>query len=297
LPTGGQAVRNWRLLHCHSATRFSLISGQRPPYDFVVVDEAQDLGIQQLRFLAAIGSGRPAGLFFAGDLGQRIFQQPFSWKSAGVDIRGRSRTLRINYRTSHQIRSQADLLLDPAIADVDGNVKERSGTVSVFNGAAPAFALLNTPEEEVQAVSEWLQRRLADGVRPHEIGVFVRSEAELPRAVEAVRAAGLEHTALDERAETRSDFASVATMHYAKGLEFRAVAVMACEDEVIPLQSRLAEVADPGDLEDVYNTERYLLYVACTRARDHLVISSGGVPTEFLSDLRQAHVNPQSGRT
>jgi len=80
-----------------------------PPFEFAVVDEAQDIGVGQLRFLAALGGGRPNALFFAGDLGQRIFQQPFSWKSLGVDIRGRSRTLRVNYRTSHQIRRQADL--------------------------------------------------------------------------------------------------------------------------------------------------------------------------------------------
>jgi superfamily I DNA/RNA helicase len=86
-------------------------AGKKAPFDFAVVDEAQDLSVSQLRFLAAIGAARPDALFFAGDLGQRIFQQPFSWKSFGVDIRGRSRTLRVNYRTSHQIRMQADRLL------------------------------------------------------------------------------------------------------------------------------------------------------------------------------------------
>jgi ATP-dependent exoDNAse (exonuclease V) beta subunit len=90
-----------------------------------VVDEAQDVSVAQLRFLAALGSGHPNGLFFAGDLGQRIFQQPFSWKALGVDVRGRSSTLRINYRTSHQIRMQADRLLGPELSDVDGDTEER----------------------------------------------------------------------------------------------------------------------------------------------------------------------------
>ena len=90
---------------------------------------ARPLGVAQLRFLASLVGNKPNGLFFAGDLGQRIFQQPFSWRDLGVEVRGRSRTLRINYRTSHQIRSQADLLLDPRMADVDGNVEERKGTV------------------------------------------------------------------------------------------------------------------------------------------------------------------------
>jgi superfamily I DNA/RNA helicase len=74
-------------------------------------------------------------------------------------------------------------------------------------------------------------------------------------------------------------------MHLAKGLEFRAVAVMACDDEVTPLQERIEMVADDSDLEEVYNTERHLLYVACTRARDHLLVTSGDTPSEFLDDL------------
>ena len=84
-----------------------------PPFDHCVIDEAQDVGVAELRLLAALGGGRPDGLFFAGDLGQRIFRTPFSWRALGVDVRGRSHTLRINYRTSHQIRRQADRLLPP----------------------------------------------------------------------------------------------------------------------------------------------------------------------------------------
>ena len=75
-------------------------------------------------------------------------------------------------------------------------------------------------------------------------------------------------------------------MHLAKGLEFRAVAVMACDDEVIPLQERIENVVDEADLEDVYNTERHLLYVACTRARDHLLVTGVDTASEFLEDLK-----------
>ena len=114
------------------------------PFEFVVVDEAQDISVAQLRFLAALGGDRTNSLFFAGDLGQRIFQTPFSWKSLGVDIRGRSQTLRINYRTSHQIRMQADRLLGPEVADVDGNIEDRHGTISVFNGPPPYIRVFDT---------------------------------------------------------------------------------------------------------------------------------------------------------
>lgn len=89
-----------------------------------------------------------------------------------------------------------------------------------------------------------------------------------------------------EHVETTAGYVAICTMHLAKGLEFRVVAVMACDDEVVPLQERIETVADEADLEEVYNTERHLLYVACTRARDHLLVTSGGSPSEFLDDLR-----------
>jgi superfamily I DNA/RNA helicase len=250
------------------------------------VDEAQDLSVSGLRFLAALGGGRPNALFFAGDLGQRIFQQPFSWKSLGVDIRGRSRTLRINYRTSHQIRQQADRLLGPEVTDVDGNSEDRSDTVSVFNGPPPVIRVLPTENEEIKAVGTWLAEQSKAGVLPHEFGLFVRSAGQLGRAQAAVKESGLPFNILDEHVETTSGHVSISTMHLAKGLEFRAVAVMACDDEIIPLQERIETVGDDADLKEVYDTERHLLYVACTRARDNLLVTSVEPASEFLDDLR-----------
>jgi superfamily I DNA/RNA helicase len=250
-----------------------------------VIDEAQDIGIAQLRFLAAMGAWRPDSLFFAGDLGQRIFQQPFSWKALGVDIRGRSRTLHINYRTSHQIRRQADRLLGPEVADVDGNTEDRRGTVSVFNGTVPLIKAFDNQDDEINMVGNWLRERSSEGIAPHEIGVFVRSEKELDRARAAVEKSGLPFKVLDEHVETTSGFVSLCTMHLAKGLEFRVVVVMACDDEILPSQERIEAVSDNADLEEVYNTERHLLYVACTRARDHLLVSSVQPASEFLDDL------------
>ncbi len=256
------------------------------PFDFVVVDEAQDIGVPQLRFLAALAGDRPDGVFFAGDLGQRIFQTPFSWRSLGVDVRGRSQTLRINYRTSHQIRRQADRLLPAELSDVDGNTEVRRGTVSAFNGPEPVVSVLESGGDESAAIARWLEARTAGGVQAHEIGVFVRSEAQLPRACAAVQTAGLEVAELDGGSDGAVGRVAVATMHLAKGLEFRAVAVAACDDEILPLQARIQAVADDADLEDVYETERQLLYVACTRARDHLLVTGVEPASEFLEDLR-----------
>jgi superfamily I DNA/RNA helicase len=256
------------------------------PFDFIVVDEAQDIGVAQLRFLAALGGDRGNALFFAGDLGQRIFQQPFSWKALGVDVRGRSSTLKINYRTSHQIRMQADRLLGPEVTDVDGNKESRMGTISIFNGPSPAIQILKDADEESQAVAQWLRERLDEGIAPGEVGIFVRSDAELPRAQAAVHIAGIPFVVLNEKVEMEAGKASISTMHLAKGLEFRTVVAMACDDEVIPLQKRIETATDEAELEEVYATERHLLYVACTRARDHLLVTGVKPASEFLGDLK-----------
>ncbi len=153
------------------------------------------------------------GLFFAGDLGQRIFQVPFSWRSLGVDIRGRSATLRINYRTSHQIRSQADRLLGKQITDVDGNTEDRRATISVFNGPVPLLRVVGSAEEESGVVGRWLAERAAEGVAAGEMAVFVRSAAELPRARAAVEGAGLPFSILDDGVKTVRDRVPVGTMH------------------------------------------------------------------------------------
>jgi superfamily I DNA/RNA helicase len=191
----------------------------------------------------------------------------------------------VNYRTSHQIRAQADRLLGEEIADVDGNTESRKGTVSVFNSPVPTVREFRTQMLEIEGVGDWLKAQSDAGLVPHEIGVFVRSDAELARARQALQHANLPFVVLDEKVQSVIGKASIATMHFAKGLEFRAVTVMACDDEVIPLQSRIESVSDESDLDEVYATERHLLYVACTRAREFLYVSGTVPASEFLADL------------
>ena len=255
------------------------------PFTYIVVDEAQDLGVSELRFLAAISPKSQDALFFAGDQGQRIFQQPFSWSALGIDVRGRSSTLNVNYRTSHQIRRTADRLLPSTVRDVDGNADERDRTVSVFNGPPPEVLLFDTQQEEIAAVSAWIDRARAEGIHPSEIALFVRTRDELGRARAAVEATGLSWLELSERDQDASGQVLVGTMHLAKGLEFKAVGVIACDDGILPLQSRLEGVADETELDDVYETERHLFYVACTRARDRLLITAVRPASEYIQDL------------
>ena len=258
------------------------------PFSHIIVDEAQDLGVPELRMLAAIAEKKPDALFFAGDLGQRIFKEPFSWMALGVDIRGRSHTLKVNYRTSHQIRRTVDRLLPPLVRDVDGNEEDRRGTVSVFNGPDPEIRVFKDSNQETDGLALWIHGAIEDGIEPGEIGVFVRSTEELPRARAVVKKAGRTPLELSDRVEERKGRISIGAMHLAKGLEFKAVVVMACDDDVLPLQDRIETVADEAGLDEVYETERRLFYVACTRARDRLLVSGVEPASEFFADLESA---------
>ncbi len=245
---------------------------KNPPFDFIVADEAQDLSIAQMRLLAILCGQKHNGLFLAGDLGQRIFQTPFSWKALGIDIRGRSYPLQINYRTSHQISTHAARLLPPSLADVDGNVEHRSETQSTFNGPEPIIQTLDNETQEKDVVAQWLTKLLDKGIAYDEIGLFVRSMNLLKRVSAVLESAGMNNIYVN-------------VMHEAKGLEFRAVAVMACDQEILPLQVRIENISDESNPEDIYNTERQLLYVASTRAREHLLITGVKRGSDFLKDL------------
>jgi superfamily I DNA/RNA helicase len=133
-------------------------------------------------------------------------------------------------------------------------------------------------------VAAWLRARLEDGLEPFEVGVFVRTQDEFARAGMALEQAGLEHVALVDSAP-QSRLAALGTMHDAKGLEFKAVAVMACDDDIVPLASRLVTAGEASNLEEINNTERHLLYVTASRAREHLWVSGVGPASEFLGDM------------
>ena len=259
--------------------------GGAPPFDFAVVDEAQDVSQAELQCFAALGGNRPNAIFFAGDTAQRIFQTPFSWKANGVEIRGRSTNLKVNYRTSQEIRERADRLLDPEITDGDGNAEQRSGTLSVFNGPVPEIRSFAEERAESAAVGEWMNRQLASGTSAGEIILFVRSEAQLSRAEDAAKVIDLPYQYLTASMETIQDTLIIALMQLAKGLEFRAVAVMACDEDALPDPASIAAASDPTELQELYMSERQLLYVACTRARDALLVSSAGRASEFISDM------------
>ena len=184
----------------------------------------------------------------------------------------------------------ADRLLPSSIADVDGRDEERNGTVSVFNGPVPVVVIAADVAAEVAAVATFIKAALDDGIQPEEIGVFVRTRNVIDRTRDAVKAAGRDASEITLFKSGGIGHVRVGVMHLAKGLEFKAVAVMACDEDQLPLKSRLEAVADETELDDVFDTERQLFYVACTRARDRLMVSGIKPGSEFISDLKKRQI-------
>lgn len=153
----------------------------------------------------------------------------------------------------------------------------------MIKGERYAFSNVNS---ECEVVAGWIKKQVKAGASPGEIGIFVRSDDEVSRAEAVAQILDMPFVVIDESKDTRAEMITISTMHLAKGLEFRYVVVMACDDEVIPSQSRIEEVTDMSDLEEVYNTERHLLYVACTRARDGLLVTGVDPESEFLEDMQ-----------
>lgn len=236
------------------------------PFSHAVIDEAQDISVPELLLLGRVLGEAENGLFFAGDIGQRIFRAPFPWAATGVEIRGRSRSLKVNYRTSHQIRRYSDELLPETLVEPDGTEDNRLGVTSVFEGSAPEIRACSSREEEVTALQAWIDALFKQGFQASEVMILVRTDDLVSSIAPKVSV-------------------PVMTMHVAKGAEFRAVAVIGLDQDVVPLEDRLLMARDEAQVDEIMNTERHLLYVAATRARDRLWLSGVSPVSEFLQDL------------
>lgn len=271
-------VMSWSQL-CYEAAQGV---GSKPPFRHVVADECQDFGPAEFTLLRSIAPLGSDDLFLCGDAGQRIYRAKFTYGGLGIDVRGRSTRLKVNYRTTEQIRRFADGLIPATIDEGDGDDGVRA-TVSVLSGPVPESRSCASVAEEIEAVASWVKGLLAEGFLPRDVAVFARTEALLrERAQKALEAAGVDVHALDDETPLSATQASVGTMHRAKGLEFRAVAVVGCDQGALPSPKAL-EVADDADRDAAIEQERQLLYVATTRARERLLVTSSGVPSEFLA--------------
>ena len=256
-------------------------------YAAVIVDEAQDMGAPAFRLLRAIAPPGRNDLFIAGDGHQRIYgRRRVVLGRCGIDIRGRSRKLRLNYRTTEQTRRWATALLAGRdIDDLDGGADDSHGIRSLTRGPQPELAHFDTREEHDAHLLACIGKLVADGEPLRGACVAARTGAERDAAANALRDGGFECAVLGGAAsddEQRGDAVRVATMHRVKGLEFDHVLLASVNAGLVPLRAR-GEAADASAKENAETEERALLHVAATRARKSLTVLSFGRPSRFVA--------------
>src|SRR5690606_3117782 len=250
------------------------------PYEHVIADEAQDFGPGELRLLRALSAPGMNDVFLASDANQRIFKPYTPPARAGLEVRGRSVTLRVNYRLTDQIRRLAESVISGKQECDEVTVT----SVSLLRGVEPEVKVLPRVNVEVEAVRDWLKNLVANGYRPGEIAIFARRKDILEDRVQpAVKNANLESFNLESDDAPPSNRVAVGTFHRCKGLQFRAVAVMGVEDGIVPLESVRTRQPDEAAQRAFVEMERNLLYVACSRARERLMLTGVARPSEFVS--------------
>ncbi|HEY3411923.1 MAG TPA: 3'-5' exonuclease [Armatimonadota bacterium] len=273
---------------CRRAAELLQTGRIESPFDAVIVDETQDLQPRQIAFLHALAGDGPDRLMLAGDGGQRIYARASSLRSLGIEVRGRSHVLRINYRTTEEIRHTADRLLGEESDDLDGGRECRNGTRSLVHGPLPTVKGFATTEQETEFLAARIANYLEAGVAPEEVAVFVRSNSAAKGLAQSLKDAGLRCHVLDENGTAPDGFVNVGNMHRAKGLEFKIVFVANATNTALPQPEALRNALDESDRSAVVEQERQLLYVSLTRARDELYVTWSGKPSPFVADLPKA---------
>ncbi|MFB6504641.1 MULTISPECIES: UvrD-helicase domain-containing protein [unclassified Streptomyces] len=262
-----------------------LLADGPAPYTHVVVDEAQDLHPAQWRVLRAAVAPGPDDLFITGDPHQRIYDSRVSLGSLGIATTGRSFRLRVNYRSTEEILTWSAGLLAPVTVDaLEGEGTDSlTGYRSLLHGRRPRVQGYGTRQEETDALVERVRALLADGLAPHEIGVCARFNLALDAAEAKLRTAGVPVLRVKGQSAPGTQGVRLATMHAMKGLEFRAVSVLAVNEGSVPF----ARAVTPREADLLQHDadllrERCLLFVACTRARESLSVTWSGAPSPFL---------------
>ena len=255
-------------------------------YSSVIVDEGQDFGPSAYRLLRAIaGKERTNDLFIVGDTHQRIYKNKVILSRCGINVRGRSGKLRMNYRTTEEIRRSAmNVLSGLSFDDLDEGIDDEKGYISLSHGIKPVVTTYSTQDQEAEALVKTIQEQTGAGIDPREICVVARTNALVDEYKKYLTAAGIACFEIKrQQADDRSRMGvRLATMHRVKGLEFTVVFIVGATKNNLPLKSAVNRT-DPTEREAAMVGERCLLYVAMTRAKKMVSISTYGSLSPFLS--------------
>ncbi|WIK82254.1 3'-5' exonuclease [Micrococcus lylae] len=251
-------------------------------FDHVLVDEGQDLTPAKWQFLRVMVEPGRNDMFLAEDTHQRIYGQKVTLSHYGIESRGRSRRLTLNYRTTQQNLGWAMKVLDGGeFEDLDGEAESHTEYRSARSGPKPVVLAARSFAEELDAAADLIAKwSRQPGVKLETIAVLVRTKPTLTKVVTGLAERGVKIRAVEQES-VRAGAVVGMTMHRAKGTEFSHVLLMDVRDGALPVGMRKANFSE-ADLDDALLRERSLLYVAATRARDVLAVSYHGARSPLL---------------
>lgn len=255
------------------------------PYQAAVVDEAQDLGSEALLLIRKLVEEGRNDLMLVGDGHQRIYGRKTAFSHSGINIKGRGRKLRINYRTTEQIRRMATAVLENVeIDDLDGGTDPATDYRSLVFGNEPVVKGFDSEAEEAEWIAAEIGRLLEEGFETRDICVVGRTGIEPKRAGKALAAKGIETLEISRDSGDDQARAGVrlANMHRVKGLEFKIVFLIGIRDGRVPLEVAMKSTEDPVEKRNRDLNERALLHVAGTRAAQSLYVTWSEAPSRLL---------------
>ena len=269
----------------YESTKLLQSAGRKPRYASIIIDEGQDFSDNAYRLIRALaGEEHPNDIFIVGDSHQRIYRNHPILSKCGINVRGRSSILKINYRTTEEIRKQALLLLKGiSFDDLDKGFDLGDKCQSLTHGEKPIVENFGNANDEFDFLLREVKKLKDNGVSLTDICVVARTKKLVDDYIALFTKAGIRSYAIKRnKADDRSfDGLRVATMHRVKGLEFKYVFIAAVNNRIIPLSSAINK-ADAVSEEESITSEKCLLYVAMTRAQKGVYITSYGRKSEFL---------------
>jgi superfamily I DNA/RNA helicase len=264
--------------------------------DHIVIDEAQDLSPDKWRLLRAAVAEAHNDMFIAGDTHQRIYDSRVSFREVGVNIAGRTSRLKLNYRTTAEILGWSlGLLRGERIEDMEGELSSIAGCKSYVHGSPPTLHDFDGADAETKFIAGSVNDSLAGGVKPAEIGIAARTKWFGGKIEKALKAAGIKTVDL-ARTKRPENAVRVGTMHRMKGLEFRCVGVAGVSAKQVPAAVAVTPIEEDKrthDHDHDLERERCLLFVACTRAREELLVTWHGEASPFLTAITADSVGAQ----
>lgn len=254
-------------------------------YRAAIIDEAQDMHQEGFKLLRALIPEDENDLFLVGDAHQRIYSRKVVLGRCGINVRGRrSLRLNVNYRTTEQIRQKAmDVIHGLQFDDMDGGIDEGKD-ISLLSGVVPVVRSFKNSSAEKEYITATIKELCKQGLKWNEIAILVPTNNGLNIIQKALYKQEIPSEKISAKVNSNHPKVQCGTMHNSKGLEFRVVFIAEANEDNLPNKWALKQKQnDPDELETYMNEQRSLLYVAMTRAREEVYITSYGPLTPFLT--------------